>query len=368
MNIALLCNSNAWGGLEINLYKLALWLNEEGHETLLICPAGSRVENECKEAGIIVDNIYTPYKHTNIKAVFQLKKILKDHNSKALIIGYSKDILFSVLANLLPGYHFKTIYLQQMMIGVSKKDIIHTFIYNKLNYWIAPSQFLKETVVNNTKIKKDKIIILPLGIELDKFLNVSETKEQLRNRFNIPQNVYLAGIIGRIDPTKGQDIFIEAIKILNQKGVYIHALIVGDNSNSAFPSFLPDLQLRIKEYGLEQQVHFIEFMKDVQLAFKVLDLYVMASTTESFGMVTVEAMISGVPVVGAEAAGTTSIIKDNSTGLFFENKNPASLAEKISRLKENPDFAKQLSEAALNYAKATYSHKALCNRIIALAE
>jgi len=366
MNIALLCNSFAWGGLEMNNYKLALWLQEAGNNVLLICPANSRIESEAKASGLTVQQIHTHFKHTDVKAALQLKKMLKSHQSKALIIGYSKDIHFSILAKLLPGYRFKTIYLQQMLVGVNKRDFIHTFIYNNLDKWVTPLNFLKQMVLERTRIKSDKVVVIPLSIELDRFLHVPETKEAIRADLNIPQDAYLIGIIGRIDPGKGQHLLIEALRILKEKGIEAHALLVGENTYSSYSDYLPNLLRNIKDYGLEKQVHLKGFIKEVERMYKALDVYAMASCAETFGMVTIEAMATGIPVIGAKAGGTADIIKENITGLFFENENPKQLADKIVELKNNPALAKKLAEAAQTYAIENNSHKVMCKRIISL--
>jgi len=296
-----------------------------------------------------------------VKAAVQLKTILKKHQSKALIIGCSKDIHFSILAKLLPGYRFKTIYLDSMTIGVNKKDIIHTFIYNQLDKWITPLDFLKENVLERTKIKKDKIIVIPYCIELDRFQNINETKESIRADLNIPQDAFLIGIIGRFEPGKGQHLLIEALRILKEKGIEAHALLAGENTHH-----VPDLLKNAKDYGLEKQVHLTGYIKEVQRMYKALDIYAMASCAETFGMVTVEAMAAGIPIIGAKAGGTAYLIKENNTGLFFQNENAEDLADKIVILKENPELAKKLAAAAQTYVKENHSHKLMYERIISL--
>ena len=361
MNIALLCNSLGWGGLEINLCKLAVWLQETGNNVLLICPANSRVDNGCKELGITAQHLHTRFKYADATAAVRLKTILKKHQSKALIIGCSKDIHFSILAKLLPGYRFKAMYLDSMAIGVNKKDLIHTFIYNRLDKWITPLNSLKETILKRTRIKEDKVIVITNSIELDRFQNINETKESIRADLNIPKDVFLIGLIGRFEPGKGQHLLIEALRILKEKGIEVHALLAGEITH-----YTPDILKNVKDYGLEQQVHLKGFIKEVQYLYKALDLYAMASCAETFGMVTIEAMAAGIPIIGAKAGGTASLIQENSTGLFFQNENVEDLADKIVTLKENPELAKKLAAAAQAYVKENNSHKVMCERIISL--
>jgi glycosyltransferase involved in cell wall biosynthesis len=83
----------------------------------------------------------------------------------------------------------------------------------------------------------------------------------------------------------------------------------------------------------------------------------MASVTETYGYVTIEAMASGVPVVGAKAGGTAEIITDQVTGLHFENKNYEDLATKLINLLQNPEKMNQLRQNAQEEAIKVYDYR-----------
>jgi glycosyltransferase involved in cell wall biosynthesis len=178
--------------------------------------------------------------------------------------------------------------------------------------------------------------------------------------------VFLAGIIGRLDPGKGQHILIEALKILKEKGTEVHILLLGDETMNDTRAYLTNLKKSVQEYGLSHLVHFRPFSNETPMAFKALDVFVMASVAETYGMVTIEAMASGIPVIGAEAGGTKYLIRKNSTGLFFKNQNAEDLAEKIKRIKTNPSLASGLGNNGRKFAAENYSHHLMCEKIISL--
>src|SRR5436190_139163 len=214
MNIALLCNSHAWGGLEMNIYKYALWFKQFNNNVVIICPEDSKIYSETLKAGLTAEKIKTRLKHADIKGALTLKKILKKHQSEAVIISYSKDIHITVMADIIPGYHFKKIYLQGMSLGVNKKDIIHTFLYNNIDFWISTSIFLKDNTLERTSMKKEKIHVIPNAIDIENFTSYEISVKQARSSLKLPEDVFLVGIIGRIDRMKGHHVLVEAIRIL----------------------------------------------------------------------------------------------------------------------------------------------------------
>jgi glycosyltransferase involved in cell wall biosynthesis len=356
----------SWGGLEINSYKLAKWLKEKGHDILMLAPGSSPIFLESKKTGIGTQAIKPFFKYADPFEAWEISRWLKKEKNEALIVATSKDIHLSVLASLLSGKDFKVYYFQHMEIGRDKKDFIHSFFYKKLNGWISPLSWLAQNTRERTKMPSEKIHVIPLCIEVEKFSNLPSSKEEARTFFNLPQGVFLAGIIGRLDPGKGQHILIEALKILKEKGTEVHILLLGDETMNDTRAYLTNLKKSVQEYGLSHLVHFRPFSNETPMAFKALDVFVMASVAETYGMVTIESMASGIPVIGAEAGGTKYLIRKNSTGLFFKNQNAEDLAEKIKRIKTNPSLASGLGNNGRKFAAENYSHHLMCEKIISL--
>ncbi|MGD1842311.1 MAG: glycosyltransferase family 4 protein [Thermonemataceae bacterium] len=357
-HIAILCNADAWGGLELNVAKLAVWLHQRGNPILFLAPPNTAAFRFASEKQVPVYAFESRRKYVNIPAIWKLKGIIKQYEITRLLIAHSKDINLGALTKLLVRTPLSLMYLQQMNIAIPKKDVFHTFFYKQLDIWIAPLASIAEKTLQLTRLSSDKIRIIPLCIEVAKFLEVSQQKAIARQRFNLPSEAIVVGIVGRLDPGKGQAHLIEATALLREKGITVEVLLVGDETKHdtrAYPTYLRKLA---EEKAVT--VHFHPFIEEVALAFAALDAFVMASVAETYGMVTVEAMATGVPVIGAKAGGTVDLIDEGETGFFFEPENAVDLAEVLEKLLRDQALSKVISQQAQKKATQYYAHTYQC--------
>ncbi len=354
MKITILCNSPAWGGLEMLTCKLAIRLAEKGHEITVFCPPDSQAFRNCNENHITTIDFKPKSKYADFQAIMQLKNWIKTQD--ILLIPQSKDVNLGVLAKKFGGGVCKLIYLQNMQIGIDKKDFIHTYFYRNLDAWITPLPFLAKNTLKHTKIQPEKIHIIPFGIETKQFVATTYTQIHARTILQLPENVKIAGIIGRIDPGKGQEFLIKAIAILKQQGIIIHAAIIGEETYGDKRQYLQHLKNLTTELKITELVHFCPFQKDASLAYASLDIFVMASTHETYGLVTLEAMAAKLPIVAAFAGGTNELIRDKETGLFFESQNADDLAKKLTALAENSVLMQNLALKAQQEAIKIYDY------------
>lgn len=357
MNIAILSNSEAWGGLEMNTVRLANWLHAtQMHAFSLVCAQNTKIAEEALLQNIpIISFEKKRLKRRNFIGYFKVYQQLKSHQIQYLIIGHSKDIELGVMFKKLSKGFIKIVYLQQMRVGVNKRDFYHTFFYNQLDAWIAPLHYLKEEVMTKTRLKPEKIHVIPLCIELEKFL-APKSQIEARNYFDLPQNITLAGIIGRLDAEKGQEYVIRALAEIRAKGYLIELMIMGDETKGFEGAYLPFLKELTQSLGLTEWVHFRPFNNNTPLAYAALDIFVLASLGEPFGMVTIEAMASQVAVIGTNNFGTKEIIQDGETGIYIEPQSTQSIADALEKLLIDAPLMKQIAQKAQADVKEKYSH------------
>lgn len=357
MNITILSNSMAWGGLEMNTFRLAQWLKAAGHSVSMICPENSRLSENLADSKVKA-LVLAPrlLKRGNPLSAYKVYRYLQKEATEFLIVGHSRDINLAVFIKLFSRKKIKVVYLQQMRIGVSKRDFLHNIFYQQLDAWIAPLPYLKENVLEYTKISAKKIHVIPLCIEIEAFVNKT-TQTIARRHFELPEKTPLVGIIGRLDPSKGQIYLIEALAEVRQKGHNLQLLIMGEETKGQEDTYLPLLKERVKRLSLESYVHFRDFTQDTPLAYASLDIFVTASLFETYGMVTIEAMASRLPVVGVNTFGTKDLIEPELTGLYCQPEDAKSLAQALVRLLEQADFAQSLAQKAQERVKERYSHK-----------
>lgn len=169
---------------------------------------------------------------------------------------------------------------------------------------------------------------------------------QVRAQFCIAPDDFVITLVGRISRLKGQTLFIEAADKLRQRGhKNVHFLIVG-STVAGQESLVEELRYKIAQSNVATHVHILAFTRDVWSVWDASDIAVVPSTEpESFGMVAIEAMASGKPVVVAAHGGVLDIVEHDVSGLLFEPNNAAQFADAMDKLIVSADLRDQLGFA-----------------------
>ena len=255
-----------------------------------------------------------------------------------------------------------------MQVGVNKKDIIHTIRYSSLNYWKSPLKYLADEVIQKTRFPEHKVRIIPIGLETAKFVNSKYSKKEARKILNISNDAFLIGIIGRIAVNKGQLFLVHSLLELLKKNIKSELLIFGSptTNNPHDQKYYTDIKQFVKSHNLDEIVHFKEYSKDVSIFYNAIDIFVLASQGETYGMVTIEAMLSGVPVIATNSVGTPEILNYGELGLLYNYNEIDSFCDKVKYYLNNKDKVVQMTAKARETAIAKYSHIEECNQILDL--
>ena len=193
-----------------------------------------------------------------------------------------------------------------------------------------------------------KTRILYDGVDLDRFHCRGDRSE--RDRLGIAQDAPVLLAVSRISPEKALDLLVEAVAMLRPE---TRLLIAGE-------PFLPEdreYQKRIALLATMRGVRlsFLGFVQDMTPVFEAADIFVLSSSDEAFGLVILEAMAMGRPVIVPRKAGALDIVDEGRTGLFFEPGNARDLAEKIQSLVERPDEMARLGAEARRVLKERFA-------------
>jgi glycosyltransferase involved in cell wall biosynthesis len=196
----------------------------------------------------------------------------------------------------------------------------HTFSHIKDNY----SKYLD---------LKQKFLVIFRGINIDYFdpsttLEVEENK--ILSSWGITRNKKLILMPGRLTTWKGQELFIEALNLVNKELGYqsFYAVILGSDQGRSI--YTKKLKRLAEQYRLTAQLKFVDHCKDMPLAYKVSDLVISASIEpEAFGRVAIEAQSMEKPIIASDIGGSMETIVNNKTGFLFKSGNPESLCKKI---------------------------------------
>lgn len=159
-------------------------------------------------------------------------------------------------------------------------------------------------------------------------------------------------IVGQVKPSKGQFDAVRAIAQLRKQGIRAQLAIIGAHEDKAY---VQDIQRFIEKNKLSNDVCLVGHVPNPADITHQADIVLVTSMKEAFGMVTLEGMLLGKPVIGTNTAGTAEIIKDTAVGALYEAGNVAELAAKISELAKDPHHMKRLGIAARSYAMKRFS-------------
>ena len=354
--LGFLCLSHAWGGLEIHVVNLTRWLAERGWRVYLFAYPGTPLYRKAMETGINVIAVKSKFRYGDIINARKLAGHIKRHGIGFMTVHRSPDILIAVLAKILSQSRFRLIYSQHMHIGI-KRDLFHSWEYRHFDAWITPLKLLAEQTRQNTNLGEEIIHVVAQGIELDRFLENRFTGDSARAELNLPKEEIIVGLIGRLDPQKGQMTLVRALPRIHKAGFKVHVLFVGEPTRGEHADFRKRLEENLRANRLRDYVHFRPFQENPARVYAATDIFTLASYSETYGLVTIEAMASGLPVIGTRSGGTQEIIEEGKTGLLFNPRSHEKLAEGIITLLENPPLRQKLARNARLKARERYSHE-----------
>lgn len=325
MRIAYLCGTNGWGGLEMNQLKNAIWMQNRGHFVKLYCLENAPIVKAAENSGIPYTFIKKHKNHYDFLNAFRLLSLLKKEGFEHLIFRATFDQSIAASISFLSRGKINVHFFMEMEFGSPKKQFFRTLRYSYFSSWNCPLEYLKKQVLENAKVPSSKINVIPSGLDFGSITQNSKTES--RNLLQLPEDDFLFGIVGRIDPKKGQLLALKAITQLKEYSFKL--IIVGEETPDSPSSYLREINAFIKANKLEEKVLFLPFQKNPMEVFNAFDWTLMTSDSETFGMVTIESMAQGTPVIGSNAGGTRELLDFGNAGLLFETKNEIDLAEKM---------------------------------------
>ncbi len=219
-------------------------------------------------------------------------------------------------------------------------------------------------------VPSSKISVIPCGVDPSLFRQRDPAQSKLH--LGLPDKRYIL-FVGRIDPVKGIDTLLKAIKVLKKKlaAVHnVHLLIIGgdkDHADSPTGSEMHKLQQLTATLGIQNMVTFLGSQRQDQLPYfySAAEVCILPSRYESFGMVALEAMACGTPVIASKVGGLSSFIQNDVSGLLIPEGDEVSLAEKIHLLLSQPSFKETLASNARSRANE-FSWPVISRQVLSL--
>ncbi|MEX0290748.1 MAG: glycosyltransferase family 4 protein [Flavobacteriaceae bacterium] len=216
-------------------------------------------------------------------------------------------------------------------------------MYKNPTKLIAVSAASKEYGIRVLRAKEEDVPIVLHGISKRFSESISEEKkEAIKTENNIPQDKILIGFVGRITKVKGLDILIKAIAedLAPELREKVHLIFLGDYYLESDKAWLTGL---IQESGIANQICLMPF-QDPQPIYQIFDIFVLPSRSDTFGLVAVEAMMSGCCTVRSDSYGAYDQIDHGTDGFIFEMDNHAQLSQILTELLDNAELRAQVAQ------------------------
>jgi D-inositol-3-phosphate glycosyltransferase len=219
-------------------------------------------------------------------------------------------------------------------------------------------------------VDANKIAVIPPGVDVERFHPIGLA--EARRKVGVPVEDRMILFVGRIEALKGIDTLLRAIAILragcsDPPCLYL-VIIGGDPDDPGRENVEMERLKRIRtDLGIEDVVTFLgaKDQDTLQYYYSAAEVVVMPSHYESFGMVALEAMACGTPVIASEVGGLAFLVRDGETGYHVESQNAQALAGKLSLLMDDPELRRRFGRQAVAYAQ-DYAWPRIADRLLDL--
>ena len=352
------------GGVERGTLELGKFLSENNHRSFVISAGGRLVEQLVAEGSRHIPWAIGTKTPAVIKYFMPLRNFL---------LTEEIDILH--LRSRMPAW--LGFFVWKTLPKKKRPILITTFhgFYSVNRYSAIMTKGMGKIAVskgieNHIKEKygvKEGITLIYRGVDKNIFdpqAVSAERIEKFRKKWQVREGVPLIMLPGRLTPWKGQDIFIEALALLDD--VEFQAFIVGDTEES--PYFTRELELLISKHALDGKVTMAGHCEDMPAALLLADIVVSASSREpeAFGRTTIEAMAMGKAVVATAHGGSLETVTPNLTGWLVKPGNAQSLADGLRGALSSKDRLLSFGRAGQEMVNRNFTTYSMCEKTISL--
>jgi glycosyltransferase involved in cell wall biosynthesis len=363
IRIALICPSSSNGGLELTVHRLGRAIRKRGIDVMIAAPDGSPLFANAQRDEIRVDAFMPRRKYGDLRAVRTLTNALSDFGATHGVLFRSQDIHLAALAH----HRMPTIrwtFYQQMQSAVMKRDFIHRWMHRHLSLWLTLTEQMRDDVIRCTTMPPDRVSVSFLGRDMSHFDPSRYSAVEARTALGLPIVGMVVGMIGRLDPQKGQTEFLRAARQVLDVFPQTMFIIAGEETRQ-MSGHAAMLHTLAHDLGVEHAVRFLPHMDDIAPMLAAMDIFVLPSHSETYGLVLIEAMAMRRAIVATDSGGVPELARHSQEALLVPPKDSASLAEAIIKLHRDALLRARLSAAAQSRARTFFDERACVDAFIA---
>jgi glycosyltransferase involved in cell wall biosynthesis len=343
-------HSKEIGGAQKVFITFVREFSRKGYEVTVLVPDASMADfvRDFNVKTHIID-------YSSITCLFKIATILRNERVEIINTFLTNDSLIISLVNIFYRIPICCTLLNAIIHEKLNKiqklayPVFYYILHKMCDGIIVNSEQNKRHFIETARIKPDAIKVIYSGIDMNELL-IASGKEKRKDKFVI-------GIIGRLSKEKGHEYLINALTHLTE--IDYECVIVGDGP------LRKSLEEQVENAGLKDRVVFLGYQKRVGMFMQEMDVIVVPSLNETFGITIVEAFALKKLVIASEAGGIPEIVKHGETGLLFPVRDSSALAERIRYSYNNRREAERMSENAYDFFVRNFTSSTMADTTLA---
>jgi len=367
-NILFLDHALALGGAEHSLLLIIKYLNRDRWQPHLVCAGGPQAE-EALRLGIPVHIQPMPRLRRSprclldwlrgAKAIAQLAR-----QSDAALI-YANTVRAAFYGALAAGWARLPFiwHMRDFWLGESRPRHLRLDTWGKALLCARAYRVIANSRAVATQLPcRHKVVVNHNGVELERF-DPAMDGQPFRKEYHIPAQAPLVGMVGRLRPWKGQERFLRMAALVGKEIPETWFAIVGGAIFDTGDEYTQQLRALATNLGIAKWVVFTGHLTDVRPALAAMDVFVHPGDPEPFGLVNIEAMAMGKPVVAFAHGALPEIVIDQETGRLASPGDETALAEAVIALLRDPTLRKTMGQAGRARVEAYFTARRMVEAV-----
>jgi len=332
-----------WGGGEAQVMGLTAYLCRIGHRSEVACDPDGALSRKLQEQGLPRQPLRI-HSHVDVPAAWRLRRLVRSSNYDLVHFHTARA---HALSPWLRGLPVKRAVTRRMDYPVKKGRWTHLLYCQSVDTVIAISARVQAALLA-AEVPAVRIRLIPSGVDTSRFLPSSDTRVRIRHAYGFGEHDIVVLSVGALVERKGHHTLLTAAHQLRTQGIQLRYLVCGEGSLHT------SLQAEAQALGLERDVLFPGFCRDIPDHLAMADFFVHVPLWEGLGVAVIEALSAGLPVVASQVGGIPELIEHEKTGLLVPPQDPTALATALSRLVREPLRASALGRAGRTLAQSRF--------------
>jgi len=349
--------------MEMHVAILSRELQRRGHDVWVAAAPGSPLSAALGGAEVHVWS-FPGGRYVAPVQTLRLARWLQRVQPDVIHAHYSRD-LWQLVPAMKAVADVPLVFTKHIGTQRPKRDPLHRWLYRRVDYAVAISRVIAQNLLATHPLPAAKVGVIYHGVDVAEFERARERREQVRREFGFGPDHLAIGIMGRLEPHKGHLEFIAMAERVAPVLPEARFLIVGGETVGEEEK-AERIRARWRSSPVRDRIVLAGFRSDVPAVLAAMDLFVFPSHAEAFGLVLIEAMAAGLPVVTSNCDGVLDVVEEGVTGWMVPPTDVDGLANHVLAVARDLQLRQKISRAAVEVARFKFSRERMVDEIVSL--